>query len=356
MSTQSSTNQPIDWLHGFTNTSLHLILFMTEQCNFRCVYCYEDFKLGNIQEEVVLGIKNLILNRISEISHLAISYFGGEPLLNKSGVLDMTIWAKQLCDKNSIKYHGNITTNGYALDEKTFQSIFENGITEYQITIDGDKDWHNKLRPTINGKNTFDKIIRNIKAMAQSSYDFDCVIRLNVSDSNFESVQDFIENKENLVFLNDKRFKIHFHPIWGKPELVLNQKKGLDDLNNLVQLKGFNHTEESGLTILNKEDKETPIINSATKKGREVGYVCYASKANSFSIRANGQVQKCTVALKDDINNIGKLNSDGTMTLNQEKLAKWIFAKEKGCPLQALALEKLATPYKDAGKFNDNEN
>src|ERR1700758_3175791 len=109
----NSKDQPLEWLHGFTNSSLHLVLFMTEQCNFRCVYCYEDFKLGNIQDEVVTGVKNLLLKRIPEIKHLAISYFGGEPLLNKAGVLDMTTWAKELCDKHSVKYTGNITTNGY---------------------------------------------------------------------------------------------------------------------------------------------------------------------------------------------------------------------------------------------------
>lgn len=343
-------DQPLDWLHAFTNSSLHLILFMTEQCNFRCVYCYEDFKLGNIQDEVVTGVKNLISKRIPEIQHLAISYFGGEPLMNKTGVLDMTTWAKELCDEHNVIYHGNITTNGYSLDKKTFENIFNGGISEYQITIDGDKVSHDKLRPTINGKTTFDKIVKNIKMMAESTYNFECIVRLNVSDSNFEGVKSFLKNEASSIFLNDKRFKIHFHPIWGKPELILTQEHQLDELNEMVDSIGLTHTDESGLTILDDSDTEN-ISNAATKKGREADYVCYASKANSFSIRANGQIQKCTVALKDDINNLGKLNSDGTMTLDHEKLAKWVFSKEKGCPLQALALEKLAVPYEDAGKF-----
>ncbi|CAG0995268.1 hypothetical protein FLAV_02546 [Flavobacteriales bacterium] len=349
---ESSNDQPLDWLHAFTNSSLHLILFMTEQCNFRCVYCYEDFKLNNIQDEVVVGVKNLILKRIPEIKHLAISYFGGEPLLNKKGVLDLTTWAKELCEEHGVKYHGNITTNGYTLDKKTFDSIFQKGITNYQITIDGNKDSHDKLRPTINGKSTFDKIIGNIKMMKKSPYNFECIIRLNVSDSNFEGVKSFIKNEAYAICLNDSRFKIHFHPIWGRPELILTQKNQLEELNVMVDSFGLTHTEESGLTDLNNNNKEK-IDNSATKKGREADYVCYASKANSFVIRADGTLQKCTVALKDDINNIGKLNSDGTMELDSDKLSKWIFSKDKGCPLQALALEKLAVPYKDAGKFDN---
>jgi uncharacterized protein len=350
---QISKDQPLEWLHSFTNSSLHLILFMTEQCNFRCVYCYEDFKLHNMEKDVIAGVKNLIEKRITNITHLAISYFGGEPLLNKPGVLDMTTWAKDMCEKHNVKYRGNITTNGYSLDEKTFDSIISQGITSYQITIDGDKASHDKLRPTITGKATFDKIMRNIRMMAGSSHEFECVVRLNVSDANFDGVANFIKKEAASIFAGDKRFKIHFHPIWGRPELMLKQKDRLDELNAMVEELGLNHTEESGLTVLqNKDHAKEKTDNAATKKGREADYVCYAAKANSFSIRANGQVQKCTVALKDEINNIGKLHKDGTLELDHDKLTKWIFAKEKGCPLQALALEKLAIPYKDAGKFD----
>lgn len=348
---EEKIDQPKDWLYGFTNSSLHLILFMTEQCNFRCLYCYEDFKLGKIQPKVVEGIKKLILNRSKEIKHLAISYFGGEPLMNKSGVMDMSSWAKQVCESKGIKYQGNITTNGYTLDKKTFEALIEIGVTEYQITIDGDKASHDNLRPTINGKKTFTKIINNIRYMASTIHKFECVIRFNVSDSNFEGVKNFISNEAGELFMKDTRFKIHFHPIWGIPELMLTQKNRLENLNEIVNKIGLSHTAESGLTMLNNKEEKKAIFNASTNKGRDADYVCYASRANSFSIRANGQIQKCTVALKDEINNVGKLHSDGTMELDQTKLAKWIFTEDKGCPLQSLALDKLVIPYKDAGKF-----
>jgi len=31
--------------------SLELILYPTEQCNFRCTYCYEDFLIGRMDEK-----------------------------------------------------------------------------------------------------------------------------------------------------------------------------------------------------------------------------------------------------------------------------------------------------------------
>ena len=35
---------------------LHLILMPTEACNFRCTYCYEDFKLKRMAPAVLRGV------------------------------------------------------------------------------------------------------------------------------------------------------------------------------------------------------------------------------------------------------------------------------------------------------------
>ncbi|TOB10108.1 hypothetical protein, partial [Vibrio parahaemolyticus] len=48
-------------------------------------------------------------------------------------------------------------------------------------------------------------------------------------------------------------------------------------------------------------------------------YICYASKANSFGIRANGQIVKCTVALEDERNMVGTINPDGTIDIINKK-------------------------------------
>jgi uncharacterized protein len=60
---------------------LQLIILPTEQCNFRCVYCYELFDYGLIRQEVVEWIKNLLIARKSSLKYLSVSWFGGEPLI-----------------------------------------------------------------------------------------------------------------------------------------------------------------------------------------------------------------------------------------------------------------------------------
>ncbi|HVR96858.1 MAG TPA: radical SAM protein [Thermoanaerobaculia bacterium] len=59
---------------------LELILMPSEDCNFRCTYCYEDFARGTMIPDVREGIKNLVRKRIKKLNRLHISWFGGEPL------------------------------------------------------------------------------------------------------------------------------------------------------------------------------------------------------------------------------------------------------------------------------------
>jgi len=153
------------------------------------------------------------------------------------------------------------------------------------------------------------------------------MIRLNVSDENYDSVLNFI-SEYGVLFAFDKRFVMHFHPIFGMDNLKLSNLT--EKVSNLKDVAA-----EYGL-----------VSDNAYEEG-----VCYASKANNYVIRANGKLQKCTVALNDEINNIGRITPEGEMIIDEAKLNKWIHAEDKGCPLQSLKMEKLAVPYENAGKY-----
>lgn len=315
-----------EWINSFGNNKLELIIFVTEKCNFRCLYCYEDFKFGKISTSVVKGIKSLIMHRISGLDNLTLSFFGGEPLLNKSFVLEFSKWAKDICLLKNVNYSYSITTNGYLLSLHLFNLLVKNGISNFQITIDGDSKIHDELRPMYGNKGTFDMILKNLRKIKSTNLSFQLIIRFNICDYNLNSVGEFIE-KYSQFFSNDSRFKFHFHPIFGMNEFKLKNLKMLQEVkNNAIKRSLF----------LFEEGEET---------------VCYASKANSFVIRANGKIQKCTVALDNEINNIGQITESGDLEIENEKLKKWILSNNKACPLSSIAIEKNAIPYEKAGKY-----
>ena len=57
-------------------------------------------------------------------------------------------------EANSIVYKYCATTNGYLLTPNIIDQIFSVGLTNFQITVDGDEESHNKLRVLKNGNPT----------------------------------------------------------------------------------------------------------------------------------------------------------------------------------------------------------
>ena len=54
-------------LNSLSNEKFQLIIFPTEQCNFRCVYCYEDFEIGKMPRWLVDATKVLIKNKMPKL-------------------------------------------------------------------------------------------------------------------------------------------------------------------------------------------------------------------------------------------------------------------------------------------------
>lgn len=288
---------------SFSNRFLSLILFPTEQCNFRCKYCYEKFEIGKMDAWIVSAIKKLISSRSNDVANLSISWFGGEPLAAKNIIFDIMEHANSVSKDDSFII-SDMTTNGYLLDLDTFNSLCQLGVKKYQITLDGPKQNHDILRIRADGAGTFDRIWNNLLAMKSSDENFLINIRVHASLENFEILPEFIKKIDN-NFLYDERFKLSLIPVekWGGPN---------DD--SLDTIPHENHD-----SILRSIFKKSGIRFPEEQYKLEGG-VCYAAKPNSFVIRATGDVQKCTLGLYDEKNNVGKLSINGDLNLNENEV------------------------------------
>ncbi len=303
---------------------LQLILLPTEKCNFRCTYCYEDFVAGRMLPAVVRGIKSLLQRRVRELDALSLSWFGGEPLLAKDIVLDISTFAAELAVLHpQLSYRGDITTNGYLLEPSTFASLTKVGIRNYQITLDGPRELHNTSRLSADGKGTFDQIWANLLAIRATKADVRIVLRLHLTPVDFLSLNPLLTAIRH-DFLSDARFSVNFQPI-----IALG---GPHD----ASIKHFMPGEREAVVGQLKRELygHEPIDLEAPP------YICYASKANSLLIRANGAIGKCTVALYDSRNTIGTLNDDGDVRIDSSRLRPWL----RG--IESLDLEELRCPMK----------
>lgn len=285
-----------------------LIILPTEKCNFRCTYCYEDFLIGRMKKETKEAIKKLIDKRVPDLEYLYISWFGGEPLLAKDIVLDISRYANSYSQiHSSYRFDSGITTNGYLLDDKTLNELLSVNVRNFQITLDGPAEIHDKSRVKASGGKTFDKIWENLLNMKNSDLNFTVLLRIHYDTKTIYSMETLLLDLKR-EFISDKRFKIHPHEIerLGGPNDHLIQILTDDENKKATEFINFTLYENNYV-----EPYEEP-------------YICYASKPNSLLIRADGKIGKCTVALNDDRNNIGNINEDGTLTLNQNKIKPWI--------------------------------
>ncbi|EJI87032.1 MULTISPECIES: radical SAM protein [Alishewanella] len=301
------------------NDRFHLILFPTEECNFRCVYCYEDFEIGNMPQWLVDAVKILLSSKVKNLKSLNLSWFGGEPLVAKKILFDIAEYAYDLCEKYSCKLQGDLTTNGSLLDIKTLTRLVALRQNKFQISIDGDEEAHNKTRITKNQRGSFEKIWQRLIDASKTELDFIITLRVHVTDLNQDGVERFLKLYDKHLAA-DTRFSLFFKAI---ENLGGNQ----DRVQKLIAKKSSkNFVAELNARYYGSDSEQS-------------NYICYASKPNSLAIRADGNLNKCTVALKDDINQIGRINEDGTLTIQHQKIGSWISGFDTldkwrlGCPL-----------------------
>jgi uncharacterized protein len=309
--------------NSLSNKKFQLILFPTEQCNFRCVYCYEDFEIGKMPRWLIDATKALIKNKIANLDYLSLSWFGGEPLLAKDVLFEIAEYSQLLAKQYDCKVSGDLTTNASLLDIKTLTKLVELKQNNFQISIDGDKESHDKTRLTHSGKGSFDKIWARLLDAAKTNLDFNITLRIHITDLNHESVLKFCKRYDETL-KSDSRFRLFFKEI---------SNLGGDNQNVIESLTSKRSAKELAKDLTNKYSEKSKKLDS------QGHYICYAGKPNSLAIRANGNLNKCTVALDDDRNTVGKINPDGTLTLNNERFSTWIKgfttldSWQMGCPL-----------------------
>lgn len=122
--------------------SKNAIFILTYDCNFSCPYCYEQDVASKrvLTREQIDQIFKIYDNEIERIS-----FFGGEPLLpdNRKSI-------EYIISKAPNASYG-VITNGYYLEEffELFKQLNWNNI---QVTLDGEKEIHDKTRILKNGQ------------------------------------------------------------------------------------------------------------------------------------------------------------------------------------------------------------
>ncbi|MCQ2426790.1 MAG: radical SAM protein [Clostridia bacterium] len=307
--------------------TLRLILLPTRECNFRCTYCYEEKRTEFYDSDL---IKNIIRGTIHylqihpQIKALHIEWFGGEPMLCFDQIVLIARALKEYCDNTSIAFWMSMTTNGYLLTSQKAKELAKLKLTTYQITLDGNKHFHDELRVLKNGDGTWDRIHSNLMSIKETDLqNIDIRIRINYHTDMLERLPEILLGLK--ADFDDPRF----HFFCAKINPPSNTKLKYDFVSNKAEILAqdyiFDVFAENNIGI----EEYYSNLNPAAP-------LCYARNKHCLVIDVDGTIRKCTEYLDDDaINKIGFVNN-GIFDIDEKKHRQWLSAPEsaikaRGC-------------------------
>lgn len=309
----------------YRSDTLELILLTSEDCNFRCTYCYEDFNRGTMEPWVREGVKKLVEKRAPTLRRLQTSYFGGEPLYGLEAIEDLAPFFVEMAERHSLSFGAGMTTNGYLLTPEVAQKLFSWRIKSFQITLDGPPEAHDRSRPARDGGGTFAVIHENLRELKKLDEQFLVDLRVNFDRDNRPYLPRLLALLEE-DFGNDSRFKLRFRAVgqWGGPNDAKLNVCGGDEADRVI----FELKEEARRLGLKLADEVRTVQGVGAQ-------ICYAARPYNYIVGANGNLMKCTVDLdKKDRNIVGQITADGNLQLDQDKFAMWTepaFESDKKC-------------------------
>ena len=142
-------------------------LILTENCNLRCKYCFDDYfeKRENKKNcnDTVMGLSmiNDINNFIIEThdihsNKIEVSFFGGEPTMNWKFIESFVSRAKRDLKKLPISYH--INTNLTLINSSKIDFLVNNNFSVV-VSLDGKKNSHDANRIKVDGSGSWDETI-----------------------------------------------------------------------------------------------------------------------------------------------------------------------------------------------------
>ncbi|KQM24969.1 radical SAM/SPASM domain-containing protein [Chryseobacterium sp. Leaf201] len=292
----------------YADTTYRLIINPTMNCNFKCWYCYESHIVGSKMntegvDKIFRFIDKTLMNN-KNLKSFDLSFFGGEPLMYYSKVTEPIInyYRTKYEEYPDIRFSISFTSNGYLLTDKMVHHLtYENDEKFFQITLDGSREEHNKVRVAQKEEGSYDKIISSIKKLIAEK--ISVLIRINYTAENIESTQLIVNDLTDISDEDRQYLSISFHQVWQDIEI--------NDIEDKVQdvLKVYRDHK------LIPAGEETELLESLANP-------CYADKKNEAVINYNGDVFKCTARDFTEENKYGVLNNEGDIEWN-DKIITW---------------------------------
>ncbi len=173
-----------------------LCLHIAHDCNLACKYCFAgegeyhgdrslmSFEVGK------KALDFLIANSGNRVN-LEVDFFGGEPLMNFQVVKDLVAYGRSREQECNKRFRFTLTTNGVLLDDEVME-FANKEMANVVLSIDGRKEVHDYMRPTRNGKGSYDLVVEKFKKMAELRNQTNYYVRGTFTHHNLDFSKDVL--------------------------------------------------------------------------------------------------------------------------------------------------------------------
>lgn len=186
-----------------------LYLISSTSCNLDCDYCFYRSSSSkslnhrqnmsiDIAKKAILDFKKIVQNNLKNSDYWQqVTFYGGEPLLNKNMIYQAIPFVRKNFDKDTNLV---INTNG-VLIEKNDIKLFKDNDVEVQISLDGDREKHDLHRKTQNGEPTYNVVLNNMKRLLDNGVKV--LPMITATDDNIENFSQRVYSIVKELGIND---------------------------------------------------------------------------------------------------------------------------------------------------------
>ncbi len=167
-----------------------LSLAVAQKCNLACGYCYaQGGAFGgaarSMEWEVARNAVAQLLATADIGTRVTIAFMGGEPLVNRALIRRVTEYAAAEGRQRQVRVGFSMTTNGTLIQPEDC-AFFDEHRFALTVSLDGTKEEHDRLRPTVGGKPTFDRIVDRLGPFLRQGRQAQVSARVTVTPLNLD--------------------------------------------------------------------------------------------------------------------------------------------------------------------------
>lgn len=282
-------------------SNMHVTIAPTMNCCFSCHYCFEQYKEKGVMSEEVMDSIIKYLNSLESKPDISLTWFGGEPLM---AIDQMELLYNKIVSDYKTPTDSDIITTGFHIDEKAVEIFKRIGIARIQITLDGLKETHNKVKFTSGYDDVFTKVINNVELVLKNSPDITVIFRVNITK---ENAGEYVQLYKQLVH----RYKDYRN--WGMSPGIIMERGifTIDEPKEKSILFSPNESAKFSLDLYHKHKIRTASLQYPSQYFQE----CGIRNIMSISFDADGYAYKCWELIGNKDYATGRLNIDGNMEI-----------------------------------------